>query len=206
MYLVTFVSFSLLPIVGLALFWIAVNYGLSKKAQRGRKALLSLAGICIGILLVWIGGRIFLNYDPIARYTVAFQNHRRIKEFIATFSNILEYGLLNNVEFAFWSGLPLYLLFIVGAVRALVKAFQRTATSETGLFISVLLTYGGMNLIGQTRGEVGRLWIFFLPLAAMIAVREASRLFTQSSKGYLYLLYLQLFTAWMAFIFLDSKW
>ena len=90
---------------------------------------------------------------------------------------MVEYTVLNNSEVVHWFGVPVVFLFLVQAGKSALALLKRGHSEKDILVVAVLLTYIGLNVFGQTRGEVGRLWIFFLPLICVVAsdgVRNAS--------------------------------
>jgi hypothetical protein len=198
-YIVTFVSFSLLPVVGLVVAWIVMDRVISKGPRNDFRLALMILAICLGIGILWAGGLVFLKYDPVSRYMAAFSSHREIKEFTFSISNLFQYTLLNNVEFAFWSGVPLFILMVVGCIRSVFSAFLGKATKFDVLSIAFFLTYLATNFIGQTRGEVGRLWIFFLPIGSIIALKEALKLMKDPMKGVFLVFALQFVTSCLIF-------
>jgi hypothetical protein len=204
-YLAIFFSFSLLPLIGFVITWIVIDYFIEKGERHISASLRVVLGICLGIAVVWIITRFTLNYDPIARYINAFQNHQEIKGFQWSLSNLIQYALLNNVEFAFWSGLPLFVLMIAGWIRSIVATIKGKATRLDAFFLAFLAVFLALNIVGQTRGEVGRLWIFLLPVGAMVASNEATRLFKNPSRGVPTIMALQFITTVLAFIYLDFR-
>lgn len=204
-YFSTFVSFSLLPLYGLAIAWLLIDFIVRGKPRSLRASGLLLIGMCVGVAALWLAFRLFLNYDPITRYLIAFIHHRHIKSYTPTLINLSNYAILNNVEFAFWSGLPLILLMVFGWARSLASAFRGKSNRMDVFAIAFLLVYLVLNMIGQTRGEVGRLWIFLLPVGSIVASKEAARLIKDPSKSVLLVVILQFITVCLAFVFLDYR-
>jgi hypothetical protein len=57
--------------------------------------------------------------------------------------------------------------------------------------------------MGQTKAEVGRLWIFLLPLAGIAASGEAASLFGNTRQSFLLVFALQFITTTLTFFFFD---
>jgi hypothetical protein len=175
-YLLVFVSFSLLPVFGLAVIWLFVDYWINCQNRHLRTVLLLLAaffgGLLLTSLLVWL----FTSYNPLARYQLAFQKHREIKQFEFSAQRIMEYMFLNQVDFMLWTGFGLIFLFYGSSIRAFILFFQRKATTYDGYRIAFFLTFLILNLAGQTRSEVGRLWVFLLPGFALAIFPESLKL------------------------------
>ncbi len=182
-YLALFMSFSLLPVLSICLFYPVLSR-LPFQTSTDRKSVLTmLVGIAAGFIFLWLAGKLLLDYDPVLRYQQAIRNHVEIKDFQLTLPNLVEYSWLNNLEFMNWVGLPVFLLFISGVIRSGLEIFKGNIARKDALFLSVGITYILMNLIGQTKGEVGRIWIFLVPMMAMIAAAEIHRLFKRPAAG-----------------------
>jgi hypothetical protein len=175
-YLLVFVSFSLLPIFGLTVVWLFVDYWINRQNRDWRRLLLLLAAFFGGLLLTSLLFWLLAGYNPIARYQFAFQKHREIKQFESSTPWILQYIFLNHVDFMLWTGFGLLFLFYVSSIRACVLFFQRQATTYDGFRIAFFLTFLVLNLVGQTKSEVGRLWVFLLPGFALTIFPESLKL------------------------------
>jgi len=195
LYAIPFVSFSMLPAVGLVGFWVVLDRLFSREAPEDARLAWLVLGILAGAAVMWAGGLFLLKYDPIARFTAAFSSHRALKDYVFSVPNLFQYALLNNVEFSFWAGAPLYVLALAGSAGALLSLRRRKAGRFEIFAAAFLLTYLVTNVAGQTRGEVGRMWLFLLPPAAVIAVREAARIFKSAARGALLLYALQFVSA-----------
>lgn len=198
-------SFSLLPLLGLALAWPLVRFfagrGAVKPSDTGRV----LVGLAAGIALAWMIGLVLLGYDPVARYANAFLFHRQVKNVQLSAGSLLDDLVLNNLEFALWSGAALYVLGILGCIVALRQVVVRRMDEKHVLALAFAVAYLVLNLGGQTRGEVGRLWIFLLPVVAIVASRPAMRVLPNPNRSAILVLGLQLVTAGAAFIYLDFR-
>ncbi len=74
----------------------------------------------------------------------------------------------NPLDFALFVGLPVLVGFGWQVVSAVRRADERaTPYGRLALLLAMLLI--GLTLAGTTRGEVGRLWLLFMPLAAVLA-------------------------------------
>jgi hypothetical protein len=175
-YLLVFVSFSLLPIFGLTVIWLFVDFWINRQNRDPRTTFLLLTAFFGGLLLTsllvwWLTG-----YNPLVRYQLAFQKHREIKQFEFSAQRLMEYVFLNHVDFMLWTGFGLLFLFYVSSLRAFSSFFQRKATTYDGFRIAFFLTFLILNLAGQTRSEVGRLWVFLLPGFALTIFPESLKL------------------------------
>ena len=174
LYLDIFLSFSLLPLLGFVGLWWLFSFFNSPAARRpliklGLWVALGFGGFFI--LFYAAGG-----YNAWTRYQNAFSSHRAIKP-IRSIPDFLSNILLNNFEFIYWAGVPACLLAATGLVSALRGAFTfNRERPSSALFAACLAgTVLVLNLLGQTRGEVGRLWLFLGPCLALLAGSTASR-------------------------------
>jgi hypothetical protein len=156
-----------------------------------------------GLLAAFLFFRLALDYDILLRYATAMANHRRAKEYTPGLEQWLHAFLLNHAELLTWNGFPFILLTLMQMVRSLITCVRCKPQPLDELAAAFFLTYGALNLFGQTNGEVQRLWLFMVPLMALLAAREAMRL-TQANRSSLSLLFLlQWGTAWLLFTFQD---
>lgn len=137
------------------------------------------------------------------RYQKAFELHRLIMGTNASLLNLFENSLVNNMEFLIWSGVPLIILIIAAFIRSCRSVQRGEITRKNILTIAFGLTYLGLNIFGQTRGEVGRLWIFLIPVVAIVASDEAFTLSSNPKRGILFVLLLQLISSSFMFLNLD---
>jgi len=204
-YLSVFVSFSLLPLLGIAVAWIATDYLTRARLRTVSSPISLLLAIGLGFVVLWLVGQFFLNYDPVQRFQIAFQNHRNIKQFRSGVEDILQYGLLNSFEFAWWSSWPMIILLISGWAGSVSRFLRHKADKKDAFAFALLITFVALNVVGQTKGEVGRLWIFFVPLASMVASRDATKLSKDPVNGITIVFMLQLVTALFAFLYMDFR-
>ena len=213
LYLALFTTFSLLPLAPLALLWIAVEAayrsGDLPLRQRTIDGLKVLAGFVVGVMLMWALFWWGLDYDPLARYSHAMAQHRAIKQFEPGWAQIWQAAVLNNVEFAVWVGFPVILLAVVRVLKATAAFIRMLPARLDWLTLAFGGMYAALNLVGSTKGEVGRLWIFLLPLAALLAGAEVRSLILQGRlrrrilSGMLLLISLQLISTYVLFKFQD---
>lgn len=202
-YIAIYFSFSLLPLLLLAVSWVAIDYWIHRQTTGARQTLWLLIGIGLGLLTAYGLFRFTLNYDIFYRYDVALSRHRLIKEFQPGWQQIASAALLNNAEQSTWSGLPLIICFLAASAGTLMRFIRRRAVRRDGLLAAFWITYAGVNLLGQTIGEVQRLWLFMLPLITLYAAPQAAGLFQRKATGVILIVILQLITALLIFRFQD---
>jgi hypothetical protein len=202
-YITIFVSFSLLPLIGMGVAWIIGETILLNKPTVPKNLMSALFGMGLGFVVIWLGFHYFLNYSPLTRFQLAIHSHQRIQDITPSPANIIRYGFLNNTEFLIWSGAPLILLAATGSFRSLAALIKRTHTRRDVFILACAVIYLTLNLMGQTKAEVGRLWIFLLPLAGIAASGEAASLFGNTRQSFLLVFALQFITTTLTFFFFD---
>lgn len=205
-YLSIFVSFSLLPLLGLCVAWFFIESTKKNREPNSfRRLLIVFCGIGLGIAILWLLGQSIVHYDPIERYSIALKSHRINKVYKASMPTIFEYSLLNNLEFIFWSSVPIFFLAAVGSLRVSISAFRRQINIRESLAAASLITWLALNILGQTRGETGRIWLFNLPLVAIIASMEIDVSYHSRRRIVMIILIVQLITSVFMFMFMDWR-
>jgi hypothetical protein len=201
-YLLIFVSFSLLPIFGLTLLWLGLEAWINRQNRSLKRLALLLAafagGFLLVFLLVWFGA----GYNPLVRYQLAFQKHREIKQFEFSVPSLLQYVFLNQIDFMLWTGFGLLFLFYLASLRSFKAFFQRRATTYDGFRMAFFLTFLLLNLIGQTRSEVGRLWVFLLPGFALSIFPESLKLLKNPLHSLQLFFLTQLWSTFLVFYYI----
>jgi hypothetical protein len=67
----------------------------------------------------------------------------------------------------------------------------------------MFLIYLGLNLLGQTRGEVARIWLFLAPAVCLVGAYGLSSVYRSWRMAIFFVVGLQLVTAFMVFQFQD---
>lgn len=203
-YFAAFFTFALIPLLALAFAWILIDYWMNRKTRKISSMLKFFTGIGLGIIVIAAILYILLNYDIFLRYGNSIIRHRMHKLYEPGLQQIFEAILLNNVEFSVWSGIPIILLAIATTIKSAILFFKRKADQFDYLLAAFALTYIALNIMGQTRGEVGRLWIFLLPVIALFAAKEVKELFNNKIAGISFIYILQLITTLLTYHFQDS--
>jgi uncharacterized membrane protein YoaK (UPF0700 family) len=66
-----------------------------------------------------------------------------------------------------------------------------------------MVTYLAVGLLGQTNGEVQRLWLFMVPLVCLFVAEETQTLFKRRESGIVLVVILQLVTLFLTVKFQD---
>ncbi len=205
-YLSIFVSFSLIPLLGLCVAWLFIeSANKHRESNSFRRGIIVIGGIVLGVAIFWLFGQLALDYNPIERYSIAFRSHRINKVYKVSIPSIITYSLLNNLEFGFWSSIPILILTAVGSIKAGISSFRRKISLRESLAAASLITWLALNIFGQTKGETGRLWLFILPLAAIIASTETDTSHYSRRRIVMMIFIMQLITAILMFMLMDWR-
>jgi hypothetical protein len=180
--LMTFLSLGntvLLPLLilySLSLTFFAKKDRLYDAVQPGKwfhliKLLLSFA---IGSISIWLIVWIAWGASPIAVAQTGLQQHYELV------TNIRRYDwwvLWNLVDLFLFAGWPMMLGFL-GSLFLAAHLWRRKGLKAVDILaLSILILVVFLNFSGSTRGEAGRIWLFFMPLLAYPAARFWKRFF-----------------------------
>jgi len=186
LYCFAYFAFTMLPLFPLAGMFLLLQWYHSKTefplVLQLKKGLIFLAGIVGGYWLL----RLLLNYDFFTRFTSTMNiNHKfdfytRVGiqaafegESIATrLKQIIQALLINNIEFATTVGVGIFLLFAIFGIRLLIQLIKRRLGENDIYPGSMFLAFIILNLTGSVQGEVGRLWMFWVPMVVLFASRQ----------------------------------
>ena len=202
-YTAMYFTFSMLPMLAFGCLWVALDYFFHMKERNFLTTLGLGMAVMAGCALMFLIFRQFLNYDIVLRYRSAFEIHKSIKLLEPGFKNWVLYFLLNNVEFSAWTGFSLIFLLLAGAAKIIKRIPEKNFSNLDIFLLTSLGTYLAMNIFSQTRGEVGRIWIFWVPFVSLLAAGQLKGLFKKESAGFLMTVSLQLITAFLTFHFQD---
>jgi len=176
-YVSLFFTFAML-FLGPLIVLTAALYGWQQKVG-GRIVVLFLT-MLIGVVLADLLFRVILNYDILARFENALAHHEawKIRVEVPLYWSMP----VNLIEFAVWLGIPVALFSLVGIVDATVHLNFKSVTWASIFAIGLGIGVLSMDLIGRTKGEVARLWIFVVPFVCLVAASQVYRLF-KSEEG-----------------------
>lgn len=218
LYLAIFFSFSMLPLIPLALLLAGLDTLLRRKEVRLVQPLRVAAGMALGLTALFVLFYLLFGYDFLTRYNRAmdvvhyydyFERAGAPAQgafqggFFPSLGNILNALALNNLDFAAGVGFPLYVFFLAGGMYALVRLLRGQVSGAALIVPAVFITFLALNLYGQNRGESSRLWLFWVPMAALTAALELRRLFRRPWLAAALLLLAQWLTILLSFKFQD---
>ena len=201
-YIAIYFTFSLLPLIFLAIALFGISY-ISQEGKNIKKYLFLGLSLSAGLLIAILFFYFILDYKFLTRYEFALSRHREVKFFQSGILQILNASLLNNVEFAISIGFPIAVLALLRVARSIKAFLKKTMINIDILTLAFASTYLALLLVGQTRGEVGRLWLYFNPLIAIFAGIEAYKLFKNPKRGIFFIITLESITTMFIFKFQD---
>lgn len=131
------------------------------------------AAILGGVLALWLVLRFGLDYDFFTRYRGAIAFHEAWKRWTPGLGPTVYFGSINLLEFAFWLGFPLALLAVAQSARSLQGLRGGWLDADAGLAVGLAAVLLAFALLGKTKGEVARLWLFLVPFVCVSAAGEA---------------------------------
>jgi len=210
-----FLSFSMLPLLAIPIIYFACNQwqdgNFSSFWNKFKTGLLSmgLGGLCSMFLL-----KITLNYDIFSRYQrmmatrIEGDFYTRLGISLTNEPSTLEKirqtwdaVILNNIELAVAIGFPVFIFFIVMGVQSVIHVVKRKPERITAINASFFLTYVALNAIRAVLGEAGRLWMFWAPVMALLAIQYLIP-FIKRQRWIIYsLVIVQLLTVFLSYQF-----
>ena len=111
-------------------------------------------------LLYWLGWGV----SPWAVVQVGLNEHFALVTAQRSYLIWLSYNLL---DLAIFVGLPIMVAFLAAILMAIRKIKREPLSEAEVLAVATAVLILVLNLSGSTRGEVGRIWLFFMPLIAL---------------------------------------
>ncbi|HEY43818.1 MAG TPA: hypothetical protein G4O11_07535 [Anaerolineae bacterium] len=176
-YVSVFTSFSLIALLAMTFTLLGLRMWKQRKHGVSKRLFYVSAGVAISVILTGVLFYIGFGYDPFLRYSKALAVHRSVKLLQPDLQQVFLAVVQNNLEFVFWVGAPIFLLAISRWLRAGMRLLKERMRDIDLVAISFFVTYFLLNLLGQTRGEVGRLWIFLVPGFILLAIDELKYIF-----------------------------
>jgi hypothetical protein len=189
-YIALFFTFGLLLFVPLITL-IGLLYGWQQKILKRILVLLVMA--LIGVVAAHFLFRLILNYDIVTRYQSAITHHVAWKGWkTGTAYTIM---VVNLIEFATWLGMPVALSCLAGLLSSATEMKSERRSWSDFLAVSLAVAVLCMDVLGRTRGEIARLWLFVVPFMCLIAVSHVYRLFKPAKANLVFVMIVFLETA-----------
>jgi hypothetical protein len=166
----TFLSYgapAFLAIGGLAAGGLGLVGGRRRRTVAARLALAAAAAAFVFVLPALAGHR------PFASATTALAIHR---EFFTAPREYAAWLVFDPLDLAIFLGVPLALALVVRTLRSLrAGAAGMSASAGDGFRLGAVLGLVLLIVSGQTRGEVGRIWIPIMPVLLAAAIARPGR-------------------------------
>ena len=142
------------------------------RVGRGRPALRHswLWAFGIGAASIWLLAWLGWGAEPWEIARAGIQQHYQLVTSQRRYGWWLVYNLVDLLIFA---GLPLMIGFVLATL-------EKSAAKMMGMALALLILI--LDLSGSARGEVGRLWLFFMPLLAVVSGGALARRLPGSSR------------------------
>jgi hypothetical protein len=176
LYLSAFFTFALLLAVPLAAA-VAVAEEFQSTLDRNRqshsRALLKTGiAAAAGFLLVGLEFRIAFGYDFFTRLEAATLYHAGWRKWRGGAYETVYFAWLDYLEFAIWVGIPLALLSMGAARRAILRSVNGNMRGLVLPALVMVLSFLYLGFFGKTKAESARLWLFLVPMCCGLAAVE----------------------------------
>jgi hypothetical protein len=163
--------FSLGMIVALVMVFacMGVEFLLRKLAGTAvnARSILKYSGGCVaGFSALAILFYVVLHYNTITCVTAVYSNHAHFYDYFPrTYS---KWVFMNLVDFVIFLGLPLAALFVFSSAMQCRRLLKRDWGRISSCFWAFLIILILLDVSGKNLGEVGRLWLFLMPLVPLL--------------------------------------
>ncbi len=123
----------------------------------------------IGLASLWLIYWLGWGVPPWAVARVGLQQHYELVTSLRRYDWWVAYNLLDLLIFA---GPVVVLGFAAALLTAIRRLATRTNSLADGLILALACLILALDLSGSARGEVGRLWLFFMPLLAVVSAGQ----------------------------------
>jgi hypothetical protein len=162
----TFFTHAMLVLVAFASCCIALSMWQAReswRADRGRW-IAGVVGFVLALPMVWVAYWLLFGVTFLDVYRANTQPHFQM---LTHYTVRLFY---NPYDFALFLGFPLGFVALVAVWQiARDSAAGKSLRPEHGVVMAFGLTFGALVISGIARAEVGRVWIFLMPLAILAA-------------------------------------
>jgi hypothetical protein len=196
-----FVSFSLIAIPFYILIVLMIKIGailLSKKqspASMIRESIQIALVYVLGVFLLEASLFFNLSYNVIENYQFVMSNHFSSKIQVWSLQTTLAMGGLNVLEYALWTGVPLFGLTIIYGFRSFKKIMTGNSDLSLIMGVATLILFFVLAFFGKTVAETARLWIFLTPLVVIFSAKEIVNMFRERTWNTVtFLIVLQMIT------------
>jgi len=219
LYLAAFFSFTMLLLYPFLCFFLLLDILAHRDRQNVMRHIALFGLIGLGTVFSFFIFRWALNYDFCQHYQKMvtinhnFDFYLRVRllppngseSLSVRLKQILDALFLNNIEFAVSVGLPVFSLFLIHAIRLIFRFVQCKTGPADGIQLSFFFSFCSLNLAGTARGEVARLWLFWVPMVVIFAALESARIMRRRPWIALMILAAQMITVFLIYHFQDLR-
>jgi len=186
LYVAAFFAFTMLPLYVFAGLYLLLYHWQEASGKPLQRIILAGVAIAAGTLLIHLLALWLLNYDFLPRFERTMSINHNFDFYLRVdrqppagpeppalrLRQILGAAWINNLDFAAAIGFPLYILFLAQAARRVWLMMKSRVFGGDLILLALLLSFVVLNLAGTAQGEVPRLWLFWLPMVAVLAAYE----------------------------------
>jgi hypothetical protein len=133
-----------------------------------RDSLLLLLTAITGAVMADMLARLIIRYDIYLRYTNAMKHHLSWKGWENTLQTFVNANITNILEYVLWIGIPISLLFLFEGRNSMARFLTERRMDSRSIFAAVLAgVFLLLLLVGKTKAETARLWVFLLPFVCI---------------------------------------
>jgi hypothetical protein len=134
--------------------------------QKPGAMILQLFSFAAGAVSIWLVFWLFWDVPP---WEVAFSGLEQHYQLVTHIRRYEWWIVWNMIDLTIFSGWPLFLGYL-SSLAAVIRFWKnRRLGAVDALAITLAVVILLLNFSGSARGEVGRLWLFFMPLLAFPA-------------------------------------
>jgi len=127
---------------------------------------LFIAG-CAGFFIPLALMQLFAGYDTFGTILVCLKNHAQFYRYGAFRRTYLKWLGANPLDFAAFAGGSISAVFLCAIVNEFSKIGRGLRRSFNPYLVGFALAFFVLYISGKSSGEVARLWIFLMPMAAI---------------------------------------
>ncbi len=219
LYLSIFFTFTALPILVFVGIYGGFDYWANRQEYNFWRRVQFFGMIGLGVITAYFVFYFALNYDFVTRFQKTVEINRNFDFYLRIglqpptapvplaerINQTVKAGVLNLIEFSTTIGFPIISLFLVQAARTLWRCLRMRVSQSDIILGSWLMTFILLNLAGTTQGEVGRLWMFWVPMIVILAARELIQIKQRRSWYLTAIVFLQIMTVFLTYHFQDLQ-
>jgi hypothetical protein len=133
------------------------------RSQKPSAIFVQLLSFIAGALSIWLIYWLSWGVPPWDIFVSGLEQHYQLVTHIRRYE---WWVVWNIIDLAIFSGWPIFLGFFGSLIPAIRYWRYKRLGAVDALSISLALVILMLNFSGSARGEVGRLWLFFMPLLA----------------------------------------